>query len=53
MQSPGHKANILDRAFREVGVGARRGDYTSFDGDPATAYTVDFGVWVGPRPDDG
>lgn len=29
MNSPGHRANILDRAFEEIGVGVHAGD-----GDP-------------------
>jgi uncharacterized protein YkwD len=42
MNSAPHKANILDRDFREVGVGVRTGTYK---GIPGTAmYTVDFGV---------
>ncbi len=42
MNSPGHKANILDPDFREVGIGVRTGD---FQGQADTSmYTVDFGV---------
>ena len=48
MDSPGHKANILDPAFRQIGIGVRKGQFV----DPATGtvhngalmYTVDFGV---------
>jgi uncharacterized protein YkwD len=42
MASPGHKANILKRAYREVGIGIRLG-VPSDDGVGAT-YTADFGV---------
>jgi uncharacterized protein YkwD len=42
MQSPGHKANILKRSFREMGVGVVIGVPVS-DAAGAT-YTVDFGV---------
>jgi uncharacterized protein YkwD len=42
MESPGHKANILKRSFREMGVGVVLGVPVS---DAAgTTYTVDFGV---------
>ncbi len=42
MNSPGHKANILDENFREVGIGVRTGTY---EGQGATKmYTVDFGT---------
>jgi uncharacterized protein YkwD len=42
MDSPGHRANILRRTYREVGVGIVLGVPVS-DADGAT-YTVDFGV---------
>ena len=42
MQSPGHRANILTRSFRELGVGVAIGVPVS-DATGAT-YTVDFGV---------
>ena len=42
MESPGHRANILKRAYRDVGVGVVLGVPVS-DTDGAT-YTVDFGV---------
>ena len=42
MKSPGHRANILRRSFRELGVGVVLGVPV---GDTAGAtYTVDFGV---------
>ncbi len=42
MNSAGHKANILNRDFREVGIGVRTGTYKGYAG--AKMYTVDFGV---------
>jgi uncharacterized protein YkwD len=42
MESPGHRANILKRAYREMGVGLELGVPVS-DAAGAT-YTVDFGV---------
>ena len=42
MDSPGHRANILKRSFRDMGVGVVLGVPVS---DAAgTTYTVDFGV---------
>jgi uncharacterized protein YkwD len=44
MRSPGHKANILRRAFREIGIGISIGapvDTGRLDG---ATYTADFGV---------
>ena len=41
MGSPGHRRNILDPKFREIGIGARTGDYL---GRKTTMYTVDFGA---------
>lgn len=32
MNSPGHKANILNGSFREIGIGFNTGDYQGFDG---------------------
>jgi uncharacterized protein YkwD len=42
MHSEGHRANILRKAFVEVGVGARSGTYQGYD-DTSTVYTVVFG----------
>ena len=42
MASPGHKANILKRAYREVGIGIRLG--VPSDGTVGATYTADFGV---------
>ncbi len=46
MNSPGHRANILSRAYREIGVGFSTG--TPADGgEPGGIYTTDFGLRVG------
>jgi uncharacterized protein YkwD len=42
MNSPDHKANILKRAYREVGVGIRLG--VPSDATVGATYTLDFGV---------
>jgi uncharacterized protein YkwD len=42
MNSPGHKANILKRAYRDVGIGIRLG--VPSDGTIGATYTLDFGV---------
>ncbi len=42
MNSAGHKANILNRDFREVGIGVKTGTFKGYAG--AKVYTVDFGV---------
>ena len=57
MDSPGHRANILDRDYREIGIGVRAGDnYDTNPTDPdpedagregvddAFVYTADFGT---------
>jgi uncharacterized protein YkwD len=43
MHSPGHRANILQRSFREMGVGVVTGVPVS-GADGGATYTVDFGV---------
>jgi len=42
MNSRDHRSNILDKRFRQVGIGARTGTYKTYTN--ATIYTVDFGV---------
>lgn len=42
MSSLGHRANILNKNFRDVGIGARKGTYQT-QGE-TMMYTVDFGV---------
>ena len=41
MDSRDHRSNILNRRFREVGIGAARGSFQGFK--RATMWTVDFG----------
>lgn len=43
MESPGHRQNLLNPAFREVGIGVSTGTYTPEAGSTAM-YTVDFGA---------
>lgn len=40
MHSPGHRSNILDKRYREIGVGVRTGRFKTCAN--ATTYTVDF-----------
>jgi uncharacterized protein YkwD len=42
MESPGHRANILKRAYREIGIGVVIG--TPSAGGAGATYTADFGV---------
>lgn len=42
MNSSGHRANILNEKFREVGIGVRTGTYKTCSN--TTMYTVDFGI---------
>ena len=46
MNSPGHRANILSRDWREVGVGFSSGSPSSGNAN-AGIYTTDFGLRVG------
>jgi uncharacterized protein YkwD len=43
MHSPGHRANILDAEFHDVGVGVARG-YPYVGGGNAATYTLDLGM---------
>jgi uncharacterized protein YkwD len=43
MNSPGHRANILNRSFRDVGIGLAIGA-PGVGGGPAATYATDFGV---------
>jgi uncharacterized protein YkwD len=43
MHSPGHRANILNRGFREIGIGIARGTPNRSYDDGAT-YATDFGT---------
>ena len=42
MNSPGHKANILNKNFKEIGVGVANGTYKSYNN--AAMWTADFGA---------
>lgn len=42
MNSSGHRHNILNRDFREIGVGAYTGTFQGYES--ATMYTADFGA---------
>ena len=42
MKSEGHKTNILDKNFEQVGVGVAKGKLKK-GGEEETAYTVDYG----------
>ena len=44
MRSPGHKANILRRQFREIGIGIALGAPVDARGQDGATYTADFGV---------
>jgi uncharacterized protein YkwD len=43
MRSPGHRANILSRRFREIGIGISYGAPVRSSARPAATYTTDFG----------
>lgn len=42
MNSAGHKANIMNKSYREVGIGAVTGTYKNYSN--ATMWTADFGA---------
>ena len=42
MDSPGHRANVVKRAYREIGIGVVTG--VPSDRDSGATYTADFGV---------
>ena len=44
MRSPGHKANILRRQFRDIGIGIAVGAPVAGGGLEGATYTADFGV---------
>jgi uncharacterized protein YkwD len=45
MHSPGHRANILQRSFREIGIGIETGVPVRLSvSQPGATYTADFGV---------
>jgi uncharacterized protein YkwD len=43
MHSAGHRRNILDRRFRNIGIGVASGAPDDVQGQPAATYTTDFG----------
>jgi uncharacterized protein YkwD len=43
MRSPAHRANILNRRFREIGIGISFGAPVRTSAHPAATYTTDFG----------
>ena len=49
MNSPGHRANILSRSWREIGVSAIHFESApgEFEGSPVTLVTADFGFALG------
>ena len=51
MKSPGHRENILDPHWREIGMGAasRRSAPGAFEGLDVIVLTADFGVRTSPR----
>ena len=50
MNSPGHRANILNPAFEVLGIGIERGDYRGFD---AVVVTQNFARTAAPLKIDG
>jgi uncharacterized protein YkwD len=42
MDSPGHRTNVVRRAYREIGIGVVTG--VPSDRDAGATYTADFGV---------
>ena len=50
MNSPGHRENILDPRYNEIGFGVVVGNPAQADGAGAT-YTTEFGVIEGPDAD--
>jgi uncharacterized protein YkwD len=44
MHSPGHRANILNGSFREVGIGVAYDAPVRNGGRPAATYATDFGA---------
>jgi uncharacterized protein YkwD len=44
MRSPGHRANILRRQFRELGIGIALGAPVDAHGQAGATYTADFGI---------
>jgi len=51
MDSPGHRENILDPDFREVGIGTATGVCEGYS--DCTMYTADFGLRQSSAPEEG
>jgi uncharacterized protein YkwD len=43
MHSPGHRHNILDPRYREIGIGVAPGTPTDAGGVPGATYATEFG----------
>lgn len=52
MRSPGHRENILESRFREIGLGVALGSPEGDPPDQAATYTTDFGMLDHERVDD-
>ena len=44
MHSPGHRANILDRRFADIGIGVATGAPIARGGERGGTYVTDFGA---------
>jgi uncharacterized protein YkwD len=44
MHSPGHRRNMLNAGFRDIGIGIAIGAPEDVDGEPAATYTTEFGT---------
>lgn len=44
MNSPGHRRNMLDRRFRDIGIGIAMGAPQNVGDSPAATYTTEFGT---------
>ena len=44
MNSAAHRANILRRSFKEIGIGIALGNPSADPADTGATYTADFGV---------
>ena len=44
MNSPGHRRNVLNRRFRDIGIGITAGAPEDVSGSPAATYATEFGT---------
>ncbi|MEA2155693.1 MAG: hypothetical protein QOE11_1833 [Solirubrobacteraceae bacterium] len=44
MHSPGHRRNLLDKTFRDVGIGIAIGAPEDVQGSPSATYTTEYGT---------